>query len=248
MVSRTRRRLLHGTAAALLTGLAGCSESTSSGSSTGTPPYAENVERDPESYVLRNDAETSPAWLAEDGRARTTDGTTAGPPEYARTRALVASEESAARLRFADVSGVDAAREFVSDTDFEAETLYVESRPVEECRSLELCHVAWSAGDIDTQYGGGYRDADVDCEADATDVTTWFIRVPDVLDPDRVSSYGSGWSSSPCGRRRRRDPEREATTTDAPDFGPATNATATDADSTETTGDGSTETTGEDER
>ena len=249
MVSRTRRRFLHGTAAVFLTGLAGCSESSSrSDSSTRTPPYAENVERDPESYVLRNDAETSPAWLAEDGESRATDETTAGPPEHARTRALVASEESAARLQFADVSGVEAAREFVSNTDFEAETLYVESRPVDECRSLELCHVAWSAGDIDTQYGGGYRDADVACEVDATDVTTWFIRVPDVLDPDHVSSYGSGWSSSPCGRRRRRDPEREATTTDAPDFGPATNATATGDGSAETTGDDSAETTGEDER
>jgi len=246
MVSRTRRRFLHGTAAALLTGLAGCSGSTSSDSSTRTPPYAENVERDPESYVLRNDAETPPAWLSDDREGRPTSDATVGPPEHARTRTLVASEESAARLRFADVTEADEAREFVSNTDFEARTLYVESQSVEACRSLELCHVAWSADEIDTQYGGGYRDADVACEVDATDLTTWFIRVPDVLDPDRISGYGSGWSSSGC-RPRRRDPEREETT-DAPDFGPATNATATGDDSAETTGDGSADTTGEDER
>lgn len=234
MVSRTRRRLLHGTAAALLTGLAGCSESSRSDSSTETPPNAENVERDPESYALRNDAEQPPAWFPDEREGRTTGDATTIPPEHARTRSLVASEESAARLRFADVPGVDGAREFVSNTDFESQTLYVESRSVDECRSSELCYVAWSADDIDTQYGGGFRDADVACEADATDAVSWFIRVPDVLDPDAVSGYGSGWSSAGCRRRRRADPER-GTTTEAPALGPATNATATQDDSAETT-------------
>ncbi|WP_135829320.1 hypothetical protein [Halorussus halobius] len=225
MVSRTRRRLLHGTAA-LLTGLAGCNRASRSDSSPGTPGDAEQVARDPESYALRSPTEEPPAWLPDEREGETTRDGTTGRPRDARPRALVASEETAARLRFADVEGADAARAFVSETDFDARTLYVESRPVEACRSPELCHVTWSTGEIDTQYGGDYRDADVPCEADATVAVSWLIRVPDVLDPDAVSSYGSGWSSSGC-RPPRRD--REAgTTTEAPHLGPATNATATE--------------------
>lgn len=236
MVPRTRRRFLHGTAAALLAGLAGCGQSTTDDAPSDDPPRGENVERDPESYVLRNDAETPPAWLPDDRRGRTTGDATTGPPERARTRRFVASEESAGRLAFADVEGVDEARQFVADTDFGSETLYVESQAVDECRTLELCYVTWSAGDVETQYGGHYRDADVSCGADARDAVTWLIRIPDTLDPDAVTSYGSGWSSNGC-RRRRRGRET-ATTTDAPELGPATNATATDAESSGTTPEG----------
>lgn len=236
MVPRTRRRVLRGTAAAVLTGLAGCSRSTTDDPPAEEPPQGENVERNPDSYALRNDAETPPAWVPDERSGRTTDDATAEPPDRARTRSLVATEEAVARMGFADVDGAEEARRFASDTDFGSETLYVESQAVDECRTLELCYVTWSAGDVETQYGGHYRDADVSCEADARDAVSWLIRIPDVLDPDAVTGYGSGWSSRGCERRRR---ERDAgTTTDAPQLGPATNATRTGAESPDATSEG----------
>lgn len=221
----SRRRLLHGTTA-LLTALAGCGQSSTEDAPAEPKSDGDNFERNPESYALRNTAEEPPAWLPDDRDGSTTAETT-GPPEHAGNRNLVASEASAARLRFADVPDADHARQFVTSTDFDADTLFVESRPVEECRTLELCHVTWSDTEIETQYGGRYREADASCRTDAKDVVSWLIRVPDSLDPEAVRSYGSGWSSTGC-QRRRRDTASE--TTDAPNLGPATNATGTEDD------------------
>lgn len=225
MVSRTRRRFLHSTAA-LLTGLAGCGQSPTGGPPTDSRPRGETVEQNFESYTLRNTTEKPPVWFREDRADSTTADatadTTAEPPQNARNRGFVASEESVGGLRFADVTGADEARQFVSDTDFDAETLFVESRPVAACRTLELCHVTWSDTDIDTQYGSYYRDADVACQTDTKEAVSMLIRIPEVVDPDEVRSYGSGWSSNGCQRRR---PQREPETTDAPALGPATNAT-----------------------
>lgn len=247
MVPLTRRRLLQATAG-LLTGLAGCSRSSTSDGSTETPLQGENFERNPESYALRASGERPPAWIPEEETGTTTRKATAGPPEYARRQGLVASEAVAERIRFADVDGADAARRFVTDTDFDSETLYLHFYPVRECHRLELCHVRWSDTEIDTQFGSYYRDADVSCRVDARDGLTWLIRIPDTLDPDAVTRRGSGWSSNGCRRRRR---ERDdGTTTDAPDLGPVTNATRTtsgDAPSATTTGNSPSETTTEDE-
>ncbi|WP_115865030.1 hypothetical protein [Halorussus litoreus] len=242
MVPRTRRRLLSG-AAALLTGLAGCSRSSVSDSSDAPPgsPRGENVERDPDRVDLRAPDEQPPVWLPRDEDETATESTTAGRPERARSRGLVASASVAERLGIADVDGAGEAREFVSDTDFEAETLYVESRSVEECRSPELCYVAWSATEVETQFGGRYRDADTDCRVDERDGVSWLIRIPDMLDPDRVSSHGSGWSSRGCDERRRIRERENGTTTEPPNLGPATSAT-------ETTDSETSDTTTEDER
>jgi len=234
MVPLTRRRLLQGSAG-LLTGLAGCNRSTTSDSSTETPFGGENFERDPERYALRVDGDRPPAWIPdEDGE--TTGDATERRPDYGRRHGLVASEAVAERMRFADVDGADEARQFVAETDFENETLYLQLRSVGACRTLELCHVRWSDTDVETQYGSYYRDADASCEADAEDSVSWLVRIPDALDPDMVSSYGSGWSSNGCRQRRSRRGETDETTTEPPNLGPAANATPT-------TGRGPSETT-----
>lgn len=229
MVPLTRRRLLGGTAA-LFAGLAGCSGSSTTDSNTGTPPAGANVAHDPERHALRTVDERPPVWLPPEGAGATdaaSGDATAGRPDRVRAFVLVASEATARRLRFADVDGADEARAFATATDFDAETLYLDNHSVEACRRLELCHVAWSDTDVDTQYGGYYRDADVSCDADARHAVSWLIRIPDALDPDAVTSRGSGWSSQGC--RRRRLERDDGTATDAPDLGPATNATRTTA-------------------
>lgn len=197
MPARSRRRVLHGAVAAL-TALAGCSDSTTTDgpSPADRPP---NVEPDPDAVALRSPEEDATvAWLPPEDAASTTGSPKDTPPEDGRHRALVASRTTADRFRFAEVDGAEAARQFVAETDFESETLYLERRRVRECFTLELCYVTWSDTEIDTQYGSYYRDADVSCRADAEGTTTWLVRIPDVLDPDAVSSYGSGWSSNGC--------------------------------------------------
>lgn len=230
MVPLTRRRLLHGTAA-LLAVTAGCGESTTDDRPTETesvPPGDSGAV--PDNYALRNDTEEPPVRIPDaDRRRTTTDRNSADPPDDANRHGLVASAETADRLWFADVDEADEARRFVADTDFDAETLYVEFRRVSECSTLELCSVSWSDTEIETRYGSTLRDADVSCQADAKDAVSHLIRIPEALDPDRIRSRGSSWRSSGCRRHRR--PERSETTTEAPDFGPKSpNATETTAE------------------
>lgn len=229
MVPLTRRRLLHA-AVALLAGTAGCNGSQSS-SVTGTAAAgpggrpADAVV--PEHHSLRNPADAPPVWLrpADD---ESTSASTSATPRPSQAQGFVASAETADRLAFADVDGASSARRFVSNTDFASETLLLETRSVEACHTLSLCHVSWTDSSIDTAYGSTYRDADVDCDAGDSDSVSMLIRIPEALDPDAIRSRGSSWGSSGCDRRRPPDDEP---TTEPPNYGPKspTNATATGA-------------------
>ncbi|MFC7047010.1 hypothetical protein ACFQH6_17855 [Halobacteriaceae archaeon GCM10025711] len=192
MAPITRRRALQA-ATPLLAALAGCSGSSSRTHSE-PPERPDNYDLDPEYVVLRNRSLERTAWLEPDG---TTTGTTDERPPPGRSN-LVADPETADRLTFADVDGVEAAREFVAATDFSTETLYVERSRVGECFENRLCYVTWSASEIDTQYGRYYRDADVACTTENEDWLVHVIRIPDALRPQSVRSHGSGWSSRGC--------------------------------------------------
>lgn len=237
MVPITRRRLLHA-AVGLLAGLAGCGRSRD-GPSTETPtePNRRNDGPVPDHYMLRDPSDEPPVLLPRDrdgrGDAATAESPSGNRPENARQHGLVASEDAASRVWITDVEGADEARDFVAATDFDAETLYVHGRSVGECYELELCSVTWSDAEIETRFGSNYRDADVACRADAKGMVSTLIRIPDALDPERVRSHGSGWSSNGCDLGR---PRETGTTTEAPNFGPKSAANATEAtNATETT-------------
>ena len=220
MVPTTRRRLLHAVGGSLCA-LAGCTELTDGtdpgddgrrdpDGGTGSPtagnrtPTDGTYSRDPETHVLRTAGESAVAWFVPEDAATTPDGGvpppegTTTPPRGVQTRGLIASEAAVERLRFADVEGAEAARQFAADTDFETETLYLEPNRVRECHGIELCYVDWTSSEVETQYGGSLRDADVACSPDVRETSTWLIRIPDVIDPVAVHGYGSGWSSSGC--------------------------------------------------
>lgn len=216
----TRRRALQG-AVGVLAGLAGCQgegSSNESPSPTARRGHA-NVETDPDQYSLRSPQDGPLLWFARPG------GDSPTPPDRdsASRRGLVASEETAATLSIAD--GVDApdARAFVDETDFDSETLYLEHRTVGECYRLELCYVTWDETDIDTRYGRFLRDHDAACEADASVTEARLTRVPAALDPEQISSYGSGVSSGGChpppGRRGRTETANRSTTDATTDGG-----------------------------
>ena len=192
MAPPTRRALL-ASVAATTAALAGCSGETVSSPPRHDPP--ENADLDPASVHLRHDAETPPIWYAEVDSP--VDPVT-DSPEWYTTRKVVASPADRDRLGYADVEGADAARAFAAETDFERETLYLESKRVQACFRHELCHVTWSSTEVDTDYGRYYRDADVACELDVEEQASWLVRIPDTLNPSSIRSHGSGLSGSGC--------------------------------------------------
>jgi hypothetical protein len=217
MVPPTRRRAIRGVAASLLGALAGCATDTSPDFDAPTGP--QNVETDPAHLMFRHPTGERPVRVAESQETERRPGPTAEDRRQAARSGVVASPETAALLRFADVEGATAARQFVENTDFSAETLYVDHSPVAECYRLHLCAVAWAPGEIDVQYTRRYRDWDVACGVDSEDAVACLIRVPAVLDPGEVSQFGSGYRSGACPRARER---------------PSTTRTATDTDDTAT--------------
>ncbi|WP_363467630.1 hypothetical protein [Halogeometricum borinquense] len=216
MALLTRRRLLHGTVALVL-GTAGCNGQNSSTEGTAVEGGRPKDRVVPEHYELRNPVNEPPIWLPNE--TETGQTTSDEPQKRPLVYELIASTEKADRLKFADIEGVDEAQQFVNETDFDSETLFIQTRSIESCHTLSLCNVSWSDADIHADYGSTYRDVDVRCEVDTKDSVSMLIRIPEVLDPDTVTSHGSSWRSSGCHRRVHPD---DRTTTEPPNFGPKT--------------------------
>ncbi|MBV0923632.1 hypothetical protein KTS45_05400 [Halomicroarcula limicola] len=219
MVPPTRRRVLHG-AAGIAAALSGCGEllsgSDSSTRSQPTPTAGESgessrgdfagSESDPASLALRVDTDRPPVWFDDPDRE---DGGRPTPAEhggygYFRTHGLVDSADRAGRVSVADVPDPDRIPAFFEATDFDSETVYVESQLVEECFRLELCSVSWSPDEVRTDYGRVVRPYDDRCEDGEKVFAVRFIRIPAALDAEEVSGYGSSVGAGSCGNRRAR--------------------------------------------
>ncbi|WP_311170484.1 hypothetical protein [Halobellus ordinarius] len=207
----TRRRLIQAAAALGATALAGCGGSSSASGSTREVPAAgppDDALNDPPHVSLRQ-SELKPIVVTE---STPTDDTETGTGAETIAEAdkwhqiLVADAETAESLTIADVDGAESARQFIAETDFDAETVYVERHVTPECYERRLCWINWTESRIETEYARVLRDADVACEADAEDVLTTLIRIPAALDPDSVQRYSSGGGGGPCPR-----PETEQT-------------------------------------
>ena len=198
----TRRRLLRSAAALVGAGaVAGCggtaeSSGTAVADAGADPP--DDAVTDPASVVLR--APPDEPILREAG-----DGTDAGSgddesdPQVDEWRHnLVADAETAASLSIADVDGADETRRFLEETDFDAETVYVERHVVGECYDQRLCWVRWTDERVETSYARVLRGADVSCSADARVGVTHLIRLSAALDPDRISRFSSSGGSGQC--------------------------------------------------
>ncbi len=205
MVPFTRRRALHG-AAGLVATLAGCS-GTGFGESESTRTHPRETsadepghgsETDPELVAVRSDADRPPVWLGdEDGGGRSS----ADSRHYHGDRAVIDGEDRAGRVRVAGAVDADPVRSFLSETDLESETVYLEVNQVEECFRLELCSIRWRPGKVETDYGRVLRPYDERCEANAKVFEARLIRIPDALDHEDVNSYGSSIGGGACGER-----------------------------------------------
>ncbi|MFW6321808.1 MAG: hypothetical protein ACOC0Z_08140 [Halohasta sp.] len=219
----TRRRVLATAAATVAGGLAGCSGSnTTSQSSTGSEREGrgpdipdDQLSTDPPMVVARSTSEEPPIRLSESDSAESNDDRS-GPGRRHNERTLVA-ESDAEELTIGDDAELLATDEadgergdgdlsaFVSATDFEAESLYLETQQVESCFRLSLCYVSWHDG-IQTDYGRTLRSYDEPCAADERVTESRLIRLPTTFDGESPTSYGTGVSGSGCDWPRESEP------------------------------------------
>lgn len=200
MVPFTRRRLLH-VAVAGLGGLAGCNQLTGSSAqssrsvdeNSGLSENAANSATDPPTVLLRADAEIPP--IRSPNFEREGDGSERDRLTY-RTQNLVISSQSKADGLTADDE--ETVSEFVSQTDFDNETLFLETNLVQECYRLHLCQIAWQPDRIETDYARQLRPYDEYCAVDNPVFESRLIRLPVSLDADAIDSFASSISGGEC--------------------------------------------------
>lgn len=193
MPSTSRRDLLLA-APGFLGFLAGCNGGVGPSPTPTEPGPPDDALLDPPMVNLRNPA-VAPIVTRADEETPTRSET----ERSMWRREVIGDMETADALTFADVEGADRARQFLDETDFGSETVFVEQSEVAECYELELCWIRWADGSIETAYARGYRDADVDCESGADDVVANLVRLPVALDPEQIRGGGSSTTSGHCG-------------------------------------------------
>jgi len=211
------RRALLSAATAAATALAGCSGTGSTASdSANERSVPDGNGDDPPPYAyLRGDDPQALARFEDDDRTR-------GRHHPHLERLVLDSEDRAASVEYADVDGADAVREFVTETAFETETVVVDQWAVEACYRLELCGVHWTETDLDLAYSRVALAHDVPCGADAEAAEARFLRLPDALDDESLSSFSTSIDRGGCPERHEpvagsEFPGRSATDTTASD-------------------------------
>jgi hypothetical protein len=154
----------------------------------------ENSETDPEVVRLRTDTDIPPIRLADSENSRTeSDRRNRRSPRPSHV--IVDDHSRTEELVIADSVDEGRISSFLSATDFDSETLYIETRSVEECFRLRLCGIAWDTDEILTGYVRQSRPYDEPCSVDRAVFETRIIRIPAALDRDDINSYGSSTSA-----------------------------------------------------
>jgi len=205
MDRRESLALFAGAAATLAgcNGLAGSSSSSSDvagdGERTVTDGPSSGTETDPETLLVRVDSDGQPVWHS--------DGDGDGQPTPRRRERhldsiVVDTDARADSLSTADGVDAEAVGSFPDATDFDAETVYVETIRVEECFRLDLCRISWQADEVSTDYSRRTRPYDERCGVDEWVFETRLIRIPDPLDADDVRGHSSSIGTGTCHRSR----------------------------------------------
>lgn len=197
MVSLTRRSLLH-VATAIAGGLAGCSQfagsdshSSQSASSGGADIPETDAATDPP--MVRRRATVPPMRLTDPDREHTES------PRWESASRLnhyvvIDSQSRGQRLTVADGVDSDALSSFVSATNFDSETLYLETQQVKQCFRLHLCYISWQSNKVQTDYVRRLRPYDERCTVDEHVFESRLVRLPVAIDEESVNSYGSSIS------------------------------------------------------
>lgn len=199
MVPSTRRGLLSatvGAAAALagcgtLAGDAGRGETATE--PAGDPEPGPNSTTEPQTLRLRGGENRPPVWIRNpDGDPRRT----ARPGDVDVVSDVIASRETADRVR-TDGVDADAVAGFLTDTEFESESVVLQLIRLEECYTVSLCSVSWADDGIDTDYARVLRPYDERCRAETFTYEIRLIRIPAAFD-DPPSGFGTSIGSADC--------------------------------------------------
>ncbi len=199
----SRRRLLAATGGCLSASVAGCVEAIEGIEYESSSDADESVSSEP--YEASDDLEyvsvRAPGEMpfvfssADDAEEAEYDDS---PTARARAQSTVfVTDEAAGESLYIDYDGdgVDDARAFVDATDFESQTVVVEQRRIDDCYRRALVSVSARDDEFRTQYCRELQPATAPCDADATEMQAFFIRV-DRPYSDRPSRRGGGESGS----------------------------------------------------
>ncbi|WP_049987110.1 hypothetical protein [Halobellus rufus] len=204
MPDLTRRRALLA-AASGVAALAGCSGESDRPSID--PPRDDETLDDYEARHVRNTDGDVLFSTREELPTVTEDQRSRWP---LTARSVLVDDADLESLTFNGVPEAEELRAFAAETDFDAESVYIFSMPVEACYELRLRSVSveWDELEADdlhphADFCRATRPADVECGADETHTAGFAIRLP--VAAERSSGSGSGMSSS-CGPLRRGEP------------------------------------------
>jgi hypothetical protein len=140
---------------------------------------------DPPTVTLRRTGHREPIV-----RIRETEGgvnRTEAPHRRAVERGFVTSADVVSSLRI-DHADAETAKQFLADTDFDSEFVFVDRESVAQCYRHVLCYVTWTRAELRRTYAEVYRDYDVACGADERDRVARFVRLEGSVDAERVES------------------------------------------------------------
>jgi hypothetical protein len=198
MVPLPRRQLLRAAASIAVAGVAGCNGSVESGGGQSPTPASVSTTTvrpslDYDALTLRNPAaEPFVEYEAEEPTPDERD-------EFLE-RTLATPEDANRVSLTGDVAGVDEARTFLDDTDFDRSVVHISEQRIPECRALTVDYVTTDGESFDLDFCSPLRPADVACRLGERDVVAAFVRFPMATDTVSLSTVGSGGS---CDRPRR---------------------------------------------
>ncbi|MDG5778719.1 hypothetical protein VB773_20985 [Haloarculaceae archaeon H-GB2-1] len=211
--------------AGAVTSLAGCSGIASNsgrassdspgGEATVTDGPSSGTTTDPETVLIRAHMDRPPVWLNEPGSDDS--GRPTPRPDGHHIESIVLDSEARADRLSVDAD-VDSTRvtSFLQATDFEAETVFVETIRVEECFRLDLCRISWQPEKVSTDYTRRNRPWDEQCAVDEQVYEVRIIRISDAIDSDDVSAGSTSIGTGGChdtGRARAIEESGSGTST-----------------------------------
>jgi hypothetical protein len=188
-----------------VTSLAGCGRSASSSSNekeSGPPDTvadgpSSGTEADPETVLVRADTDRQPVWLADPDRE---DGGRPTPrPDGRHVESEVIDDQARADRVTVD-SAVDSSQvtSFLQATEFESETVFLDTIRLEECFRLNLCHISWQPQKISTDYTRQTRHWSESCAVDKWVFEARLVRIPDTIDADNIRAGSTSVGTGAC--------------------------------------------------
>lgn len=176
----SRRRALRAVAATATTAvLAGCNDGVESTNTSQRRDQAEPV-TDYETTTAREDRTFAPFWLEEDENE-------ADRPSRPVGDALVTEPLGDADVTLhPDADTAVSLRSFLEDTDFQQECVYLWSRTIAGCETLQLAHVRRQGTELELGVCRGLRPPDVACERDDEHTFVLAVRLPFPGDDPRI--------------------------------------------------------------